>query len=276
VKPSPLSHARRHGLAEAAERAPVVTWNRLRVYLQSNWLPGQHVTIAGPNGSGKSTVLTTLLGAPNHRPSVVVVTKARDSIVDLLAGNGWKVCRTLAEVERAIDPPAWRFWRSPEEAARRTCVVYWPHVSTSSTKARRAELSEDVGAFLDWCYGRGDISVGIDETMFVVDDLRLRAHVQMLLHEGRSSGVSVVIATQRPAWLPRSAYSAATLLVLFRTADHEDAKRYADIGGSIDPRTIRTEVGLLRRHEALWLGPRDDPPWLVRATVPERREKPRP
>jgi len=87
------------------------------------------------------------------------------------------------------------------------------------------------------------------------------------MHEGRSSGLSLVACSQRPSWLPKSAYSAPTYLVMFSTADPDDLKRLADIGGGLNTRELRREIQLLGHYEFVLAAPREQPPVILRSKV---------
>ena len=265
-----LSPTARRGLAKAAERAPLVSWAELRKYLATHWERGQHVSIFGPTGAGKTTVLTTLCGAPGHRPVVLVVTKHKDDLIRKLRQRGWKVCSTVDEVERAVDGgfvERWVRFKNPDEVAAEARVIFWPD-TPESIRARRRELGKSIEDLLDYCYARGDITVALDEALYVAEDLKLGASLRACWHEGRSSGVSLLAASQRPSWLPKSAYSSPTFLVMFSTNDPDDLKRLGDIGGGLDPRMLRRELQLLSEHEFCFVAPRDRPPWVVRSTIP--------
>jgi hypothetical protein len=245
--------------------------------LTTEWEQGQHVSIFGPNGSGKTTAMLGLCGHPGHRPVVLVATKHRDDLIRRQQQRGWTVCQTLEQVERACDgtfADRWLRWKEPEQIEQEALVVFWPQTA-ESIKQRRVELGEKVGALLDYAYARGDITIALDEALYVSDDLRLKPNLNACLHEGRASGLSLLVASQRPSWLPRSAYSAPTYLLMFSTNDPDDLKRLGDIGGGLDAKMLRRELQLLDEHEFLFVAPRDRPPWVVRCTIPPNRGNPR-
>jgi len=259
-----LSRTARRGLARAHEReavAPAALWSRLTRRLAAQIEPGEHVTIVGPTGAGKSTVLVEL--AEMFPDVVLVVTKRRDELLSGLRRRGWTVERDITGLRRPRLSFVERYFGVRAAPMR---VVFWPRPGPTIKATRKAQ-AEQVRALLDWAHGRGRVAVGIDEAMYAVEDLRLAAELRTLWHEGRASGISLLAASQRPSWLPKSAYSSPTYLVMFRTNDPDDLKRLADIGGAIDPKPLGRELRLLHRHEFLFVEPRRQPPRITRSRV---------
>jgi hypothetical protein len=89
-----------------------------------------------------------------------------------------------------------------------------------------ASQAEAVRRALDYLYAVGRWTVVIDEALYVAKNLRLAEELEVVWHEGQSSRLSLVACSQRPSWLPKSAYSAPTYLVMFGTNDPEDLKRH--------------------------------------------------
>ena len=71
-----------------------------------------------------------------------------------------------------------------------------------------------------------------------------------------------MMAGQRPSWIPRDAYSAPSHLFFFATRDRGDLDRLSDIGAGLDSRELEHLIANLRRHEFLYLAPREYPPVL--------------
>lgn len=108
-----------------------------------------------------------------------------------------------------------------------------------------------------YAYRSGGWCVFADETIWLADDLKLKDELDMLLYQGRTLGVSMICAGQRPAWVPRACYSQADHIFLFQTNDREDILKLADIGGSNVER-IRAVVPTLspQEHEFVYIGTR--------------------
>lgn len=204
------------------------TWDDF--YSGLRWEQGEHVTLIGPTGLGKTTMIRALL--PKRRYVVFVATKPRDSTVDKLEAQGFRVTRR---------------W-SPQYDR----TVLWPRLRDPADIAtQRAE----VAAMLDDAYRQGGWTVVLDELRYVTDFLKLSRPVQLLLLQGRSLGVSVVSGSQRPRYVPLEAYSQARHLFLWKTRDRQDLMRLGDFSGNVSPVEVGRALRLLPdRYACLYLG----------------------
>lgn len=265
-----MSQAERDGLDRHAEASPEVPWDRFAPRFEKAWKPGQHVGIFGPNGYGKTTAAIEL-GEMPAVPTILVVTKRRDPLISELPARGWTLTRTLEQTKHAVDNR-----QTGEKYFGRTTgatpprIVFWP-TATGGLQQRRQKLRTVLERLLDWVYEHGRIVLIVDEGIFLIRNLRQGENVEMLLHEARSSGVSLVLLGQRPAWFPHSVYSASTYLLMFATNDPEDLKRLSDIGGAVDPRPLRNDIQLLGMYEFVLVSPRSKPAWSIRTSIPPHK-----
>jgi DNA helicase HerA-like ATPase len=95
-----------------------------------------------------------------------------------------------------------------------------------------------------------------DEVSYLCRRLRLEDALLDIWEQGRSNRVSLVAATQRPAWVPLALYSAASHLFLWRTNDARDLARIGGLNG-VDPVPVRAAVANLPRFHALYVNVRD-------------------
>lgn len=100
----------------------------------------------------------------------------------------------------------------------------------------------------NWC-------VFADEIRYLTDNLKLRDDIEPLWLQGRSLGVSVVCATQRPAWIPAEAFSQATHLFLFREVDQRNIDRSAEFSAA-DKDVIKHVLPRLPKYECLYVDTR--------------------
>lgn len=220
-------------LARLATDAPRIPWDVFtRDYLQ--WNAGEHFALIGPTGQGKTTMLFNLLQF--HPYLVVFATKPRDESMERLIAQGY----LRMDRWRSIDPRDW---------PRR---VLWPDATTIDSVERQHEVFlHAFGAI----YREGGWTVALDETWYVANTLKLGHEIKMYLLQGRSLGISLLCATQRPASVPLEIYDQSTHLMFWRDNDEANLKRLSGISWrSAD--MIRRIVSNLDRHQVLYINTR--------------------
>lgn len=190
--------------------------------------------IAGPTGSGKTTLASSLL---NRRQYVIgLVSKSYDPTFARTFGN-YKVVKEYRDIHRGD-----------------TRVLIWPawNKPTAEVLATQRDVFSDAieGALRDkgWC-------IYLDETPYITDSQfgRLSQPVAMLHHTGRSSGISMVTSTQRPANIPLIIYNSASHAYIARTTLTADHKRLGDLGGYNHRELINTISSLPSRHDYVYV-----------------------
>lgn len=236
------------------------------------WRQGEHVTVIGPTGTGKTTVIRAILpkryeagGAVN-----VLATKSLDSNL-----TSWARHDRLTIV-RDWPPKAPQWWRPPADhvdGARRVPwqnrIMTWPaargmalaDVDTHMADVHRRALT-DMFWQGHWCV--------VGEELWELTRLGLAAELSQLWTQGRSAGISLVGATQRPVDIPLFAYSQASHLFLFGDNDEVNLRRLQGIGG-MSGATLRGAVSALSGYDVLYVGTRNQR--LVRTRVPVTRGK---
>jgi hypothetical protein len=108
---------------------------------------------------------------------------------------------------------------------------------------------------LDWAEKTGNWAILLDELMWVSRNLRLERELEAVWFQGRTQGVSLIGAAQRPTHVPRLAYSQATYFFLWQTADKGDLERLRDISAGIPRGMIESSVLSLDwdMHECLFV-----------------------
>jgi hypothetical protein len=218
--PTPREEALRR---ELPERVP---WDELCPEFIEAWgYPGgrfhpEHVAIVGPTGSGKSWLERTILMERARRRGshmVVICTKPADST---LTGMGWPI---------VTEWPPKRGWRTRD---RMDQVIFWAKAPGLSEGAV-AEQRQAVSRLLDDLW-RPDANmvVAFDEQSYLEHELGLRSVITTYYREGRSSGLTLVANTQRPAMVTRYFQSEPTYRFVFAPTDEDDAKRAAQTLGN--------------------------------------------
>jgi hypothetical protein len=214
------------------EGVPRVGWPVIAGELVDLWDQGQHVAILGKTNSGKTTLALELCRLRiAHRGATcgLLGTKARDST---LKATGWPIVREW--------PPTYAQLQTHH-------VIFWPAYSRPSTA--KATTAPRVMEILDEVMLSGGWTLFVDEMAYLVETLGLRFVLDEYWNGARSSGISLIAGTQRPAWLARSAVSQTDWTICFRINDLEDRKRAAEILGNRQRYT--PVIGALRDHEFL-------------------------
>jgi hypothetical protein len=220
-------------LARASTEAPRIPWDVFVTrYLQ--WLPGEHFALIGPTGQGKTTMEMNLLPL---RPFVVVfATKPADATMDALIRGGY------VKMER---------WQSLD-ANQYPRRVLWPNATRLGSEVHQKEVFHDA---FDRIYREGHWTVALDETWYIINKLNLSDDVRTYLLQARSLGISLLAATQRPAFVPLEIYDQSTHLMFWRDNDENNLRRLSGISWrSAD--LIRNLVSELERFQVLYINTR--------------------
>lgn len=231
-------------LAELAdELAPRVTWERFYPLFangRDGFRQGDHVTIIGPTGFGKTTLALEVV---NVREYVLgLFTKPRDPLIDTLPAQGWRVTRQLDI-------------RVQDGVLLDRRVAFHPIFSSGTIRSKRQRQAEAIQGALDYAFDTGGWCVLADETIWLVQHLKLNPELEAYWYQGRTSEISLVTIAQRPRHIPLAAYSQVEHLFLFHNADREDLRRLAEVGGNVDTELVRFIVSRLERYEFLYIGP---------------------
>lgn len=204
---------------------------------------GEHLSVFGPTGDGKTTLLFELLDevARPELPAVNLVMKPRDPTVSRLSAKaGFKRVRSW--------PPS----RVPTLFGDKPRGhTLWPKHTFDVQKDNENLWREFRVALLD-SYKRGNRIVFADELYGLTHELGLSDEVNAIYTRGRAMGTGLWSATQRPAYVPRNAYSQATHVFLSPDPDREARKRYAEIGG-MDPKLILHNLERCGRYQWVYV-----------------------
>lgn len=220
LKPSPSGRGPEN-IAE--DNIPVVSWAEfLRRF---TWKQGEHVTAIGTTGSGKTTTLKELMRRRTY--VVAFATKAKDETM-----------MELIREQKFTRVSAW------PPAANTKRVVLWPDMREGEAREIKARVRRIFGEALSSIYRQGGWCAFLDELRFIVDYLKLGEEYELLMQQGRSLGISVVGATQRPRFIPLVAYDQATHLFFWRENDAENLDRVGGIGWT-DSKTLKRTIANL-------------------------------
>lgn len=220
-------------LARMATMAPRIPWDEFLAG-KFRWVQGEHVALIGPTGQGKTTLLTQLL--PLHPFVTVFATKPRDESMQRLIRTGYYPIKRWESLD-------------PLKIPRR---VLWPDATSIDSDRTQAEVFHEAFAKI---YREGGWTVAIDELWFIINKLKLAEDVKTYLLQARALGISLLVATQRPAWVPLEVYDQSTHLFFWRDNDENNLRRLSGISfRSAD--LIRSVVADLERFQVLYINTR--------------------
>lgn len=213
------------------ELAPQVAWSYFveRIF---DWTQGEHIGLIGPTGSGKTTLALGIL--PLRTYIAALATKPSDETLHSFGkANGFSRYKAWPEV-------------NPELSPRR---LIWPDAkSLYSASEQRAQFKKA----LEQIYREGGWCVYIDELWFIIHHLKLDLEVRTYLQQARSNNISLICATQRPAFVPLEVYDQSTHLFFWRDNDERNLARLSGISWR-EGNVVRALVANLLRHEVLYI-----------------------
>lgn len=241
-------------LAWIATNAPRIPWDRFTEQVFRP-LPGEHCGIIGATGQGKTHLQNSIL---RFWPFVAVFgTKNTDVTMDrLLRSGGYERFDKWYQLS-ALDHP------------RR---VIWPRVRNlkEQTGVQRATFENAIEHI--WAEGGRPPerpvgwAIAMDELWWFSNKLAMDEYIKVILLQGRSNGISLIAATQRPAWVPVELYSSSTHLFFFAENDSRNLQRIGEINHR-DKRGIRHIVSTLEPHQVLYVNTRTGR--MVRTRAPK-------
>lgn len=209
------------------------------------WEQGEHLTAIGPTGAGKTTLSMALL--PVRRYIVATGTKPKDP--------------TLKKLQDEWDFTLLRQWikLSPELYPKR---LIWPDATDLHSAQKQREIFMDV---FEHIYREGGWCVYIDEMWYFIHHLKMEKEVKTFLQQSRSNGISMMLLTQRPAFVPLECYDQSTHLFFARDNDERNLQRISGIAW-LSAKTVRETVASLARYQWLYINTKTGE--LVKTTPP--------
>lgn len=196
------------------------------------WNQGEHVFISGATGSGKTTLARSILERRGHVLAFGLKVQDKTLTEDY---KGWSVVGSMKEVEP---------WMNR--------VVLWPRLKRGGGAALLAHQAAVLQDTFDHLFKAKGWCLFIDELNYMCKFMGVQRPIESLHYIGRSSGISLVTAAQRPAYVPLAVLSNASHAYVGRTKLASDLKRMADFG-DVDPKaTARVIQGLPTKHDFLY------------------------
>lgn len=249
---------------------PFTPWDQFMA--RWRWAQGEHVTVIGPTGTGKTTLIRAIMPKRYDAAAAVAVlaTKPVDKGLE-----SWARTDHLAIVR---DFPPRRFPPPPNVVTPNGTVVpwkrrimIWPRVKGMPLDQIDAHVADVHRRAMTGMFWQGGWCV-VGEELWELTRIGLARELEQLWSQGRSAGLTVVGATQRPVDIPLLAYNSASHLFMFADNDDVNLRRLQGIGG-MNGRDIQAMVRALPLHDVLYIGTRTRE--LIRTRVPVRTRRTR-
>lgn len=205
-----------------------LTRNEFLEEFKGQWQIGEHVTIIGTTGSGKTFLAEDIYNM--RRFVVVIATKSSDETLTDYGKDFYRIKKW---------PPSWHqekvlFWKKPD------------------VLGEFSDQREAIYKVLSAVYKSGNRTIGLDDVVYMVRQLKLQGELAMLYTQARSQNISLVGNIQRPFWVPLEVTNQATHVLLFGVRDKDDVDRVAEAQG-IRKDEIRGAVSALNKYDFAWV-----------------------
>lgn len=215
---------------------------------------GDCATFLCPYGGGKTQIALEALAVtarPDY-PATIVVMKPRDKTIErFLRVHKWPIVRDWPPARVTLFGKLFR--KQPAG------YVLWPSESGNPDidDARHTGIFRKCFRLMYWAAGRKGKRrqpgiIFCDETYSLENELGLKKDLKRIWSKGRSVGCGLWAASQRPVWIDRLALQAQHLFLGY-DPDTDMQKRYGEIGGGIDPETVRLIVSKLQRFQFVYI-----------------------
>lgn len=182
--------------------------------------PNSRVAFIGPTGCGKTVLATRML---QNYPNVIVIDPKHQFTFDNPKFNHriatkWPQFLKYLDKSRTDGLPV--IWRPPEDMMEQ----------------------EDLDRVYGLAFKRGNTLVYMDELYFLTNGSSFGTRTpwfRACVTAGRSKGIGVWSAFQRPAWIPLIALTETEVRCIFYLRDENDQKRIKEIAGPLPWNDIR-------------------------------------
>lgn len=220
---------------------PRVSWEDFYRTFSKRWAQGEHVFINGQTGSGKTDLMLRIMELRKH--AVFLVSKPRDPILRSPLTRGYVRQRTFA----------------PSPSTKRILLTAR---SGDTAMGEVGNQRETFGPALDRIYAQGGWCVGMDETLWLTNRLKLAAPIGDVAYLGRALGLTGVFATQRPAHIPVVIPQQASHAFIGKVGRKSDLKTLSELGG--DSAQLERAISTLRnQHDFVYVDTQGQLPIVI-------------
>jgi hypothetical protein len=177
---------------------------------QVNLIPelGERCLFAGQTGSGKTAGACWLMQNIPEAPIIIFDTKIEPKFALLPAVV---IVSTIAEAVEFIDDHKFDY------------IVIRPSEDISFEPVALDDMLKEAYRLFHNC------PIYIDEIYSFHNNGKAGKGLHALLTRGRSKGITLIMSTQRPAWISRFCITEASKYYIFKLVDKDDRKRLSDV-----------------------------------------------
>jgi hypothetical protein len=140
--------------------------------------------------------------------------------------------------------------------------LIWPD-ATNLYSAKKQQ--HEFRMALHHMYRQGGWCIYVDELWFLIHHLKLELEIRTFLQQSRSINCSLVLLTQRPAFVPLEVYDQSSHLFFWLDNDERNLKRISGISWK-SAKTVQQLVSGLEHHQVLYINTRTGD--MMRTTPP--------
>lgn len=218
-------------------------------FLDQYWdyRPGEHVSLIYPTQKGKSHLAWQLLQSSLKR------NPGLDAVSLMPKPNSPATARWA----RALDfreTPQWPPRKKLFEGDPAGYVLWPPHRKDIPAADNRAQVASVLREAMNQMYWKGNCICFADDVFVLAVLMGLNPECEQFWTAGAEGGAGLWSANQKPSGTLGSgsvssfSYNSASHLFLGRDTDERNVKRFAEIGGGIDPVEVANLVRSLRLY----------------------------
>lgn len=208
-------------------------------FMAEAWRQGEHAAIIGPTGSGKTTIAQMLLELRTY--VVVLAVKRTDETLEAFkrGEHGFSRYKVIEKWPPKYPDTRVILWAKPKELG--------------ITNEQREKLKKAI----DKMYLVGGWTEFWDDAGYITGYLGMGQELGILLNQGRSDALTVVVAMTQPksmvARLPSETFKQCRHQLIFKFENVVELKAIAEIAG-IDWRKLKNMSAELGDHDFIYKG----------------------
>jgi hypothetical protein len=219
---------------------PRSPYKDFRAKFRSIWEQGEHVFISAKTGSGKTELLQDLMAGgwnsqQKQKHGVIFCTKPGDPIFRSIAARAYRKVNEWSP--RSTD----------------TLLMLTPSDKAPTTDEIKREQARVFNDAMNKIYHSEGWTVGLDEVLWLSQQLRLDSGMSTLAFMGRAKGITLIAATQRPKRIPVIIPQSSSYAFVGRAMRDEDLQGLAELSAVDRRETMAAIRQVTGKHDFLFI-----------------------